>query len=108
MGEGVLGLRVLSGGGAMKAPLVRGIQVSQLALDGGMGCEGVGSYRLSTAPQSHPPGENRSVCRRLLRSRADHTKTQNDGLPHGRLWIHGPACAMSGFPAGMVRINRLP
>src|ERR1017187_7051690 len=74
VGEGVLGLRVLNGGGAMKAPLVRGIQVSQLGVDGRMGCEGVGSYRLSTAPQSHPPGENRSVCRRLLRSRADHTK----------------------------------
>src|ERR1019366_9328433 len=32
------------------------------------------SYRLSTAPQSHPQGEICSALRRLLRSRTDHTK----------------------------------
>src|ERR1019366_2671956 len=32
------------------------------------------SYRLSTAPQSHPQGEICSALRRLLRSRTDHKK----------------------------------
>ena len=36
------------------------------------------SYRLSTAPQSHPQGEICSALRRLLRSRTDHAK--NDGM----------------------------